>query len=68
MATEAQDYWASEASPTSGSSIDVAMSVVCQMNCLGGITQPSRMVKVFFFDGKYCDTRAVYFDYALEQL
>ena len=42
-------YWASEASPTLGCSIEISrdiyihiyvvgMSVVCQINCVGGIT------------------------------
>ena len=52
-------YWASEASPTLGCSIEISgdiycryvvchMSVVCQINCVGGITWPTRMLKVFF--------------------
>ena len=49
--------WASEASPTLGCSIEISrdiymlsvccMSVVCQINCVGGITWPTRMLKVF---------------------
>ena len=48
--------WASEASPTLGCSIEISrdiccryvvgMSVVCQINCVGGITWPTRMLKV----------------------
>ena len=49
--------WASEASPTLGCSIEISrdiymsvcrMSVVCQINCVGGITWPTRMLKVFW--------------------
>ena len=52
--------WASEASPTLGCSIEISrdiymsvcwyvgMSVVCQINCVGGITWPTRMLKVIF--------------------
>ena len=50
-------YWASEASSTLGCSIEISrdiynmlsvcrMSVVCQINCVGGITWPTRMLKV----------------------
>ena len=28
-----------------------SMSVVCQINCVGGITWPTRILKVFFFGG-----------------
>ena len=53
------DNWASEASPTLGCSIEISyivgmsyvvcrMSVVCQINCVGGITWPTRMLKVFW--------------------
>ena len=48
-------YWASEASPTLGCSIEISrmlsvcrMSVVCQINCVGRITWPTRMLKVFW--------------------
>ena len=53
------DYWASEASPTLRCSIEISgdvgmsyvvcrsMSVVCQINCVGGNTWPTRMLKVF---------------------
>ena len=46
----------SEASPTLGCSIEISgdilsvcrsMSVVCQINCVGGIAWPTRMLKVF---------------------
>ena len=45
--------WASEASPTLGSSIEISrdyiyVSVVCQIKCVGGITWPTRMFKVIF--------------------
>ena len=50
--------WASEASPTLGCSIEILrdiyimsvcrMSVVCQINCVGGITWPTCMLKVFW--------------------
>ena len=67
--------WASEASPTLGCSIKIScdiymyvgMSVVCQINCVGGITWPTGMLKVFL-GGKDCDTRVIDFDYVLEQL
>ena len=46
--------WASGASPTLGCSIEISyiyvgMSVVCQINCVGGITWPTRMLKVIFW-------------------
>ena len=46
-------YWASVASPTLGCSIEISyiyvgMSVVCQINCVGGIMWPTRMLKVIF--------------------
>ena len=53
--------WASEANPTLGCSIEISgdiycryvgvcwsMSVVCQINCVGGITWPTCKLKVFF--------------------
>ena len=55
--------WVSEASPTLGCSIEISrdiyiyvymlsvcrsMSVVCQINCVGGIMWPTRMLKVFW--------------------
>ena len=48
--------WASEASPTLGCSIEISrdiyiykgMSVVCQISRVGGITWPTRMLKVIF--------------------
>ena len=48
------DYcWASEASPTLGCSIEISRDiyiccryVVCQINCVGGNTWPTRMLKV----------------------
>ena len=54
-----EGHWASEASPTLGCSIEISrdiccryvvcrMSVVCQINCVGGITCPTRMLKVFW--------------------
>ena len=55
---KAANNWASEASPTLGCSIEISrdiymlsvcrMSVVCQINCVGGITWPTRMLKVFW--------------------
>ena len=47
---------------------NVGMSVVCQINCVGGITWPTRMLKKSFLGSKDCDTRVIDFDYALEQL
>ena len=57
-------FLASEASPTLGCSIEISrdiytiwsicvgrsvgMSVVCQINCVGGITWPTCMLKVIF--------------------
>ena len=55
-------YWASEASPSLGCSIEISrdiyicryvcryvgMSVICQINCVGGITWPTCMLKVVF--------------------
>ena len=49
--------------------IFMSVCLVCQINCVGGITWPTRMLKVIF--GQYrltCDTRVIDFDYALEQL
>ena len=53
--TDSTINWASEASPTLGCSIEISrdiyvvgMSVVCQINCVGGITWPTRMLKVFW--------------------
>ena len=40
----------------------VGMSVVCQINCVGGITWPTHMLKVVF-GGKDCGTRVIDFDY-----
>ena len=40
-----------------------SMSVVCQINCVGGITWPTRMLKVFW--GRLTsDTRVIHFLYA----
>ena len=54
-------YWASEVSPTLGCSIEISrdiyvcryvgMSVICQINCVGGITWPTRMLKSKSFLG-----------------
>ena len=60
-------YWASEASPTLGCSIEIScdiyiyivymlsvsrsMSVVCQINCVGGITCGPRACSKSFFGG-----------------
>ena len=53
-------YWASEASPTLGCSIEISrdiymsvcrMSVVCQINCVGGITYGPRACSKSFFGG-----------------
>ena len=67
----------SEVSPTLGYSIEISrdiyvgmyvgMSVVCQINCVGGIAWPTRMLKVIF-GGKDCATHVIDFDYALGQL
>ena len=54
--------WASEASPTLGCSIEISrdiiymlsvcrMSVVCQINCVGGITYGPRACSKSFFGG-----------------
>ena len=32
------------------------MSVVCQINCVGGITWPTRMLKVFWGDDRTSET------------
>ena len=45
--------WASVASPTLGCSIEISynyvgMSVRRQINCVGGITWPTRLLKVIF--------------------
>ena len=59
------DDWASEASPTLGCSIEISrdiytyniymsvcrMSVVCQINCVGGITYGPRACSKSFFGG-----------------
>ena len=43
------------------------MSVVCQINCVGGITWPMRMLKVIFGSKKLtCGIRVIDCDYALE--
>ena len=45
------------------------MSVVYQINCVGGIMWPTHMLKVIFGRLKLtCDTCVNDFDYALEQL
>ena len=58
MSEQVDDYdnWASEANPFLGCSIEISrdiyiymcvcVSVVCQINCVGGITWPTRMLKV----------------------
>ena len=51
--------WASEASPTLGCSIEISrdiyiyvhVSVVCQINCVGGITYGPRACSKSFFGG-----------------
>ena len=52
--------WAREASPTLGCSIEISrdimlwvcrMSVVCQINCVGGITYGLRACSKYFFGG-----------------
>ena len=52
--------WASEESPTLGCSIEISrdtmlsvcrMSVVCQINCVGGITYGLRACSKSFFGG-----------------
>ena len=41
-------------------SVCQSMSVVCQINCVGGITWPTRMLKVFW--GRLTsDTRVIHF-------
>ena len=46
--------WASEVSPTLGCSIEISRDIyvsvclVCQINCVGGMTWPTRMLKVIF--------------------
>ena len=50
--------WASEANPTLGCSIEIlrdiymyvymSVCLICQINCVGGITWPTLMLKVIF--------------------
>ena len=58
--TSEYNYWASEANPTLGCSIEISrdiymsvcrMSVVCQINCVGGITYGPRACSKSFFGG-----------------
>ena len=44
-----------------------SMSVVCQINCVGGITWPTRMLKVFFFAVKPV-TPVLFISYTLEMI
>ena len=73
--------WAREASPTLGCSIEISrdiyiyiyvgMSVVYQINCVGGImwTKHAHVQKSSFGLLKpTCDTHVIHFDYMLEQL
>ena len=68
--------WASEASPTLGCSIEISrdiyiymsvccMSVVCQINCVGGITYGQRACSVFFSAVKPV-TPVLFISYTLE--
>ena len=64
--------WASEASPTLGCSIEISrdiyvvgMSVVCQINCVGGITLPTCMLKVILGAVKPV-TPVLFISYTLE--
>ena len=63
--------WASEASPTLGCSIEVSYIVgmsyvgVCQINCVGGITWPTHMLKVFLGAVKPV-TPVLFISYTLE--
>ena len=73
-----QGNWASKASPTLGYSIEISrdivvgmsyvvcrMSVVCHLNCVGRITWPTRMLKVFFGAFKAV-TPVIFISYSLE--
>ena len=68
--------WTSEASPTLGCSIEISrdiyicVSVVCQINCVGGIMWiKTRACSKSVLDGKIQPvTRIIHFDYTLEQL
>ena len=70
--------WASEVSPTLGCSIEISRDIYVSVGqsgclscpkCVGGITWPTRMLKIIFGWLKLiCDTRVIHFDYALEQL
>ena len=44
------------------SHIPLLLSVICQINCVGGITWPTRMLKVFL--GAVNDTCVIHFLYA----
>ena len=59
LAQYGKPNWASEASPTLGCSIEISRDICiyiciyvgmsrCQINCVGGITLPTRMLKVIF--------------------
>ena len=68
--------WASGASPTLGCSIEISrdiyiymlsvcrMSVVCQINCVDGITYGPCACSKSFFGGSTSDTRVIHFLYA----
>ena len=69
--------WASEASPTLGCSIEISrdiymlsvcrsMSVVCQINCVGGITCGPRACSKYFFLKVKPLTPVLFISYTLE--
>ena len=70
------DCWASEASPTLGCSIEISrdiccrsvvgMSVVCQINCVGGITCGPRACSKSFFLAVKPETPVLFISYTLE--
>ena len=76
MCTKKNCNWASEASPSLGCSIEISddvgmsyvvcrMSVVCQINCVGGIMWPTHMLKVFLGAVKPV-TPVLFISYTLE--
>ena len=64
--SETRASWASEASPTLGCSIEISrdmyvgMSVVCQINCVGGVT----WTKHAHAQSQVLGTRVIHFLYA----
>ena len=63
-----KDYWASEASPTLGCSIETPRDIYMSV-CMSTVCQNTCMFKVSFGQLKPAgDTRVIHFDYTLEQL